>query len=155
MAINPDFRDLLSEFGAGDVRFLIVGGYAVNFHGVHRLTKDLDVWVDPEATNARKVWEALAKFGAPLRDVDAKDLAQPGMVLQIGVVPNRVDIITTTAGIEFADAWKNRVKSTYGGVAVYYIGAGDLVINKRAVGRPRDKQDVRSLERRAQDSKNP
>lgn len=104
MATNRDFRDLFCELNRGSVRYLVVGGYAVAFHGRPRYTKDLDVWVDPDPANATRVWAALAAFGAPLREVPPAGFATPGRVFQIGVAPDRIDIINRIDGVEFPEA---------------------------------------------------
>lgn len=146
---NRDFKDLLDALSAHDVRFLVVGGYAVTFHTRPRFTKDLDVWVEPEPDNARKVWAALAAFGVPLRadGVTEQDFCNRGVVYQIGLPPSRIDILTAIAGLEFAPCHARRVESSYGGSPVAYLSRQDLIVNKRAVGRPQDLEDVRALER--------
>ena len=148
---NPDFRDLLSAFSSAEVRYLVVGGYAVTFHARPRYTKDLDVWIDPSPENAARAWRALAAFGAPLSEVSIEDLATPQMVLQIGVAPNRIDVITSCQGLDFAAAWARRVPSEYGGVPVAFLAREDLIANKRSVGRPQDLLDAEELERGARD----
>ncbi len=145
--INPDFRDLFCAFNARDVRFLVVGAYAVTFHARPRFTKDLDVWVDPKEDNARRVWQALAEFGAPLTGVAEADFTRPGVVLQIGVVPNRIDVLTSITGVAFRDAWGRRVSSEYGDQAIHVLSREDLIVNKKALGRPSDLADVAELER--------
>lgn len=147
--VNRDFRDLLAAFVAHDVRFLIVGAYAVTFHTRPRFTKDLDVWVDPTASNAARVERALVDFGAPLaaHGVVAADFERPGVVYQMGVAPNRIDILTAVDGLQFADCWERRSISSYGDIAVAYLGKPDLIVNKRTVGRPQDLEDVKALER--------
>lgn len=146
---NRDFSELLASFGAHDVRFLVVGGYAVTFHTRPRFTKDLDVWVEPTPENANRVVAALTAFGAPLaaHGVCAADFARAGVVYQMGMPPNRIDVLTSVDGLEFAQCWPRRVVSTYGGIAVAYLAKADLITNKRTVGRPQDLEDVRSLER--------
>lgn len=104
MPVNPDFKDLFSAFSAASVRYLLVGGYAVAFHAEPRFTKDLDVWIEASETNARRAYEALRAFGAPIGDLSATDLAVPEQILQIGVPPNRVDVVTSIDGVEFVDA---------------------------------------------------
>ncbi len=94
MGINRDFRDLFSELCAVDARFLVIGAHAVMFHAVPRYTKDLDVWIEPSPANARRVHAALARFGAPMESLEVEDLATPGTIFQIGVEPNRIDIVT-------------------------------------------------------------
>jgi hypothetical protein len=139
----------LAAFAAHDVRFLVVGAYAVTFHTRPRFTKDLDLWVEATATNALRVIAALAAFGAPLaaHGVSATDLQRPGVVYQLGMPPNRVDILTTVDGLDFASCWSRRVSATYGDVPVHYLAKADLIANKRKVARPQDLEDVRALER--------
>jgi hypothetical protein len=146
MGVNPDFRDLFFELNAAEARYLVVGAYAVTFHSRPRFTKDLDVLVDPTPENAARVHAALRAFGAPLKDVTPKDLATPGIVFQIGVAPNRIDILTSIGAVEFGPAWKRRVDSTYGDCAIHVLSREDLIANKRAVGRPQDLVDLRELE---------
>jgi hypothetical protein len=146
MPINPDFKELLSEFNARDVRYLVVGGYAFAFHAKPRTTKDMDIWVEPSAKNARAVWNALAKFGAPMRDVTTQDFETVGTVYQIGQPPNRIDILTRIEAVSFDDAWSSRVAGKYDDVPVWYIGRELLVRNKKALGRLQDLADVETLE---------
>lgn len=145
-ALNPDFRDLLSAFSDAEVRFLVVGAHAVSFYAVPRYTKDIDLWIDPTPENTSRTWEALARFGAPLDGVTAEDLAIPGTVLQVGVEPNRIDILTCVAGLEFSEAWSRRVTSSYGRVPVSFPCLDDLLASKRACGRPQDLVDAEWLE---------
>ena len=150
MATNPDFRDLFVALCAEEADFLVVGGHAVMLYTEPRYTKDLDVWVLPTAANAERVLRALARFGAPLSDITADDLAVPGTIFQIGVAPNRVDILTSIEGLQFEQAWAARSRSTYGGVPIGVLSAEDLITNKRAVGRPQDLLDVDALTRALQ-----
>lgn len=145
--INPDFRDLFSELNAAEVRYLVVGAYAVTFHSRPRFTKDLDVWIDPEPSNAQRTWEALARFGVPLKGVRPEDLSRPETVLQMGVAPNRIDILSQIEAVRFADAWQRRVTAEYGDCSIGILSRADLIANKRAVGRPQDLLDVEALER--------
>jgi hypothetical protein len=147
VTLNPDFLDLLRAFNAHEVRYLVVGGVAFSTHVKPRNTKDLDVWVDANPQNGERVWQALARFGAPLRGVTAADFSSPGVVYQVGVPPRRVDVLTRIEGVEFAHAWPGRLDLEYGGVPVHVIGAAELLVNKRAVGRPRDLLDAKDLER--------
>lgn len=147
MPVNPDFRDLFAAFNAAGARYLLVGGYAVAFHAEPRFTKDLDVWIEASEANATRAFEALRAFGAPISDLSAADLARPEQVLQIGVPPNRVDVVTSIDGVEFGLAWPNRVETQYGDQPIWVIGRADLIANKRATGRPEDLLDVTLLER--------
>ena len=106
--MSPDFKDLLSEFNAHGVEYLVVGAYALAAHGRVRATGDLDVWVRPEPANAKRVLAALLKFGAPLQDLTEQDLSTPGIVYQVGVVPNRIDLLTSITGLDFESAWSRR-----------------------------------------------
>ncbi|MGH7462366.1 MAG: hypothetical protein ACREMA_15245 [Longimicrobiales bacterium] len=145
--VSPDFRDLLSEFNAHGVEYLIVGAYAMAAHGRVRATGDLDVWVRPEAANAKRVIAALASFGAPLSDLQEIDLVHAGTVFQIGVAPLRIDVLTGIDGVEFGEAWAERLTATFAGQSVPVLSAGHLVRNKRAVGRTQDLADLEWLEK--------
>ncbi len=145
--LNEDFRDLLKAFAEGDVRFLVVGAYALAVHGLPRATGDLDVWIEPTSENARKAYSALASFGAPLRDLTEEDLATPGTVFQIGVMPRRIDVLTQLSGIDFESAWPHRIFGTYEEIQFPVIGRNELIQNKRATGRPKDLVDLDALVR--------
>ena len=149
MPVNSDFRDLFAALNAAGVRYLLVGGYALAFHAEPRFTKDLDVWVEPLPENAARVMKALADFGAPLQGVTFEDFARPGIVFQMGVPPNRIDVLTGVDGVTFEEAWPGRAESSYGDQAITVIGRSDLVRNKRASGRPQDLLDVQMLDRHA------
>jgi hypothetical protein len=146
--LNQDFKDLLSAFNANGVEFLIVGAHALAVHGHIRATKDLDVWVRPEAENARRVMSALEVFGAPTHGLSANDFSTPGITFQIGVDPVRIDIITAVDGIAFEPAWLNRLTTAYGDQVVSVLSREDLIVNKRTSARPQDLADVAALERR-------
>ena len=145
MSVNPDFRDLFAALNAAHAEFLIIGGYALAVHGAPRFTKDLDVWVQPTPENAKRVWTALDAFGAPLLDLTLQDLSTPGIVFQMGLPPNRIDIITTIDGVEFQEAWEHRMSSAYGDQPVMVMGVDDLIRNKEATGRPQDRLDAETL----------
>ena len=143
--MNQDFVDLLRAFAAADVRFLIVGAYALAHHGRPRATGDLDVWIDATPDNAVRVMRALAAFGAPLGDVTSGDFSRPGVVFQIGVPPGRIDLLTQLSGVEFADAWPGREEGRFGDITVDFIGRDSFVRNKRATGRTKDLGDIEGL----------
>lgn len=144
--MNPDFVDLLCAFLAADVRFLIVGAYALALHGRPRATGDLDIWVDATSDNAPRVLHALADFGAPLADLSENDFIQPGVTYQIGVPPGRIDILTDLTGLTFAEAWSDRVRRAFGDVEVDFIGRTSFIRNKRATGHPKDLGDIEGME---------
>ncbi len=148
--LGPDFRDLLCGLSEAEARFLIVGGYAVAFHGRPRATKDLDVWVEASPENAARVLRALRAFGAPLYGLTERDFETPEMGLQIGVAPQRIDVITRVSGLLFEQAWPNRVEVTVPpDLRCPFVGLADLLRNKRAAARPQDLADVDALERLA------
>ena len=151
MSLNPDFRDLFAAFRESGAEFLIVGGYALAVHGHPRFTKDLDVWVRASRENARKVWAALESFGAPRGSLVREDLEEPGIIFQMGLPPNRIDILTGIDGVLFEEAWQGRMETTYGQEPVQVIGLMDLIHNKLATGRPQDALDAEVL-RRGKDS---
>ena len=117
------------------------------FHAAPRYTKDLDIWVRPDRANAERVLRALGRFGAPLADLSVHDLAVSGTVFQIGVAPNRIDVITSIDAVDFDGAWARRVATSYGGIAIAILSIGDLITNKAAVARPQDLLDVELLRR--------
>jgi hypothetical protein len=131
--------------------YLIVGAHAMAVHGVPRATGDLDVWVRPEAGNAERVLQALIRFGAPIESIKvrADDLAQPGMVYQIGLPPRRIDILTEISGVDFDEAWSSRVTQALAGLEIPFLGREALVRNKRASGRIKDLSDLALLDRQA------
>lgn len=147
MNLNRHFFDLLSEFNAAKVRYLVVGAHVLSYYGRPRTTGVLDVWVETRQENARRVLLALEKFGAPLEGITAVDFRTPGTVFQIGVAPSRIDILTSLTGIAFSTAWRNRRKSRYGTVPISYLSERDFIRNKRAVGRAQDLADVEEVER--------
>lgn len=147
MLANSDFRELLSIFNAKNVRYLVVGGYAVVKYTEPRYTKDLDLWVQPDAANAQRVFEALREFGAPLRALTAQDFAHPGYFYQMGVPPVRVDILMSISGLDFDEAWSAREAVDYDGVLMPFISKGHLIASKLAAGRPQDLLDAASLQR--------
>ena len=144
--MSRDFRDLLAEFNAQGVEFLIVGAHALAVHGHVRATKDMDVWVRPDAENAKKVFRALKEFGAPLQDLTEADLANPGTVFQIGLPPLRIDVLTAVDGIGFDEAWSSRLMTRFADQPAPVLSREHLIRNKRASGRAQDLADVEWLE---------
>jgi hypothetical protein len=124
MPSNPDFRDLFSIFNEEQVEYLVAGAHAVMFHAEPRYTKDLDIWVNPTPANAERVYRALQRFGAPLTGVTSADFTNPELIYQIGVAPNRIDVMMGIAGADFPAAWADRAASTYDGVPISIFGPG-------------------------------
>lgn len=144
--MNQDFVDLLRAFIDRDVRFLIVGAYALGAHGRPRATGDLDVWVDPTPENAMRVMGALRDFGAPLDQISAQDFSRPGVVFQMGLPPRRIDVLTQLTAVTFAEAWPSRLRAPFGPIEVDFLGRETFIKNKRATGRAKDLGDVESLD---------
>lgn len=144
--MNRDFLDLLRTFIDADVRFLVVGAYALALHGRPRATGYMDVWVDATPANAPNVMRALAQFGAPLSDVSEADFARPGVTCQIGLPPRRIDILTELTGLTFAEAWPGRLRHAFGELETDFIGRAAFIKNKRCTGRPKDLGDIEGME---------
>ncbi|MCI0335363.1 MAG: hypothetical protein L0228_19315 [Planctomycetes bacterium] len=137
---------MLSALNGAGAEYLVVGAYALATYGTARATGDFDIWVRPTEDNAQRVWAALERFGAPRRKLTREDLRTPDTVFQIGVAPNRIDILTSITGVEFDEAWQHRKQTQINGISVSVIGREQLLRNKRAVGRPKDLADAAWLE---------
>lgn len=142
----PHYRDILSELSAEGAEYLLVGAFAMAVYKIPRATGDIDLWVRPDLANARRVWTALARFGAPLGDLTVEELSKPGFFFQIGVAPIRIDILTEIDGVTFEEAWEEREFHDLEGVKVPVISRMHLLINKKAAGRPKDLADIALLE---------
>jgi len=124
---------------------LIIGGYAVIKHAEPRYTKDLDLWVSPDAENAERVYRALIKFGAPINELKPKDFTQAGYFFTMGLAPSRIDLFFDLSKLDFEECWKRRVEAQIGETVIYFISREDLIINKEAVGRLQDLADAEKL----------
>jgi predicted nucleotidyltransferase len=144
--LNNDYKEMLQCLSEENVKFLLVGAYALAVHGFPRATKDIDffVWATPE--NAAGLIRALARFGAPMEGISASDFSSEGAIFQIGNSPRRIDIITTIDGIKFERAYANRKLFSIEGLQIPVISLEDLIANKRASGRKQDLADVEKLE---------
>jgi hypothetical protein len=145
METQPDFRELLALFNAHHVEYLIVGGYALAFHGAPRFTGDLDIFVKPDAINAQQILSALEAFGFASVGLIPSDFEALNQVVQLGVPPVRIDLITSMSGVSWDEAWAGRVAGHYGDMPVHYIGREQFVANKRATGRTKDVADLEVL----------
>ncbi len=145
MEVQPDFRDLLELFNKHQVEFLLVGGYALAFHGAPRYTGDMDIFVQLSPQNATRIMAALKEFGFGSVGLTAEDFQKENMVIQLGVPPVRVDIVTSLTGISWEDAYSDRVEGKYGDVSVFYIGRDQFIANKKAMGRKKDLADLEAL----------
>lgn len=147
-SFNEDFTDLLQALISKEVKFMIVGAYALAAHGIPRTTGDLDIWVEATPENAEKVLSALLQFGAPTSalGISQVDLATPNLVVQLGLPPRRIDLLTEISGVTFDSAWPTRMLKTIDGLELPFISRDLLIKNKRATGRPKDLLDVSTLE---------
>lgn len=145
--MNSDFKDLLRLFVAHEVRYLVVGGYAVSHHSQPRFTKDLDLWIEPEAANASRIAKSLREFGIPLIEVDESDFAREGLQFAVGMPPTQLDFLTTVPGLSFAPCWDRRETVAIGDMPVAYLSKADLIIAKRTAGRAQDLADLEELEK--------
>jgi hypothetical protein len=142
--VNRDFLDMLSALSAAGAEYLVVGAHALAAHGVPRATGDIDLWVRPTPDNADRVLQALGEFGAPLFDLTRADLIRDDTVLQIGLPPARIDLLTGISGVTFDDAWPRRLEITLPELPfpVPVLSREDFVRNKRAAGRAKDRADL-------------
>jgi hypothetical protein len=148
--LNTNFRDMLSALNDAGAEYLLIGAYALATYGPARATGDMDIWVRPTKENAERVWAALEKFGAPRRKLTLEDLHAPENVYQIGVAPNRIDILTSITAVDFDEAWQHRNQARINGLSVTVIGREQLLRNKLAVGRPKDLADAAWLQASAE-----
>ncbi len=147
-ALNEDFRDFLRDLLAEGVEFMVVGAYALAFHGVPRATGDIDILVRPSPENAVHVVRALTRFGTPIAaaGVTEADFVRPGVVYQIGLPPRRIDVLTEINGVGFDEAWASRASAAFDDETVFFLGREVLIRNKRSTGRTKDLADAESLE---------
>ena len=145
MQIPSDYKDLLKALNKHRVKYLIIGAYAVIYYTEPRYTKDIDIWVEPEIKNAKKVYEVLKEFGASLKGMSINDFMNPNLVYRMGVPPVRVDIMMGIPGIAFDEAWKHRSKGLFEGIKVNIIGIKELIKSKEKTKRDYDLKDIESL----------
>jgi len=152
--VNEDFLDMLRALQGAGARFLIVGAHALAGHGIPRATGDLDIWVEATADNAARVWQALLDFGVPVGalGIRQRDFTTRGVVIQVGLPPRRIDLLTSLTGLEFDSAWTTHVAVTVSGIALPFLGRDSLLANKRMLGRPQDLADVDALLRQGSDA---
>ncbi len=145
--MNTDFEDFLSALTDAGALFLVVGAHALAVHGVPRATGDIDIWIETSVENADRVWNALIAFGAPTNSlgITRDDLVKPDVVIQLGLPPRRIDLLTGLSGVAFAHAWKDRVMHDAGSIRIPVIGRAALAINKRKTGRLKDRADLEAM----------
>lgn len=145
--LNRDFRDILSCLKDEGVEFIVVGAYALAAHGFLRTTGDIDIWVRNTPDNAHKIMRALARFGAPLADLSAEDFLLPDWIVQLGVEPCRIDLMTGVDGVTFEEAWQRRSSIVIDELEISILSKADLLRNKLAIGRDKDQGDIAWLKR--------
>lgn len=145
MEVQSDFKDLLVLFNKHKVEYLIVGAYALAYHGVPRYTGDIDILVKPDAGNAQRIMSALSEFGFGSVGLKKEDFETAGKVVQLGAPPVRIDVITSITGVSWEKAFSGRVNGKYGGIPVLYIGRDEFIVNKKALNRKKDIADVEAL----------
>jgi hypothetical protein len=145
MEIQKDFKELLELFNAHKVEYIVVGAYALAFYGAPRFTGDIDIFIKPESENAKRILAALKEFGFGSLDLLEDDFKKSDKIVQLGVPPVRVDIITSLTAVSWEKANTGKVSGNYGKVPVYFIGKSDFALNKRALGRKKDLADLEAL----------
>lgn len=144
--LNEDYREMLQLLSANNVKFLVVGAYAMGAHGYPRATGDFDIWVEASAENAKRVYKSLAEFGAPLAEITEQTFCELGIMFQIGVAPRRIDIITKIDGVEFDKAYPRRHQIQMDDLNLPFISKENLIQNKLSTGRDKDKLDADYLQ---------
>ena len=145
MELNPDFKEFLLLLNENEVRYLVVGGYAVAFHGHPRYTKDIDIWIDLDEQNAQKVIQALIAFGFGSLNLTSSDLLEPDTVIQLGYPPRRIDLLIGLEGATFEECYSSRLEEEMEGIRVCFINRENLARLKRTAGRPQDLADLDNL----------
>lgn len=145
MEIHPDFNELLSLFADSHVEYVIVGGYALAFHGAPRYTGDLDVLVHATLKNGERILAVLREFGFGDANLEAKDFAEEGRFVRLGHPPVRIDLLTSISGVVWETVYANRVLGKYGDLDVPFIGRSEFIRNKQASGRAKDLADIEAL----------
>jgi hypothetical protein len=145
MEIQPDFKELFGLFNAHSVRFIIVGSYALAFHGAPRFTGDIDVLVKPDPENAINIIKALADFGFGSLGLKEGDFTSPDKIIQLGFPPVRIDLITSISGVDWESAEKGCVSGYYGDIPVRFLGKKEFIANKKSTNRKKDIADLEAL----------
>jgi hypothetical protein len=144
MKIHPDFRDFFRALNRNKVEYVIVGSYALAFHGQPRATGDIDVWIRPSPANSEALMQALQDFGFETLDISSRDILS-GKVIQLGFPPVRIDLMTVLEGLTRQETWESRNRGMFGDQPVFYVGRDAFVKNKRALGRHKDLADLELL----------
>jgi predicted nucleotidyltransferase len=146
MALNKDYKEFIASLNDNKVQYLVVGGYAVAFHGHPRYTKDIDIWIEPTDENICLLLKAIDDFGFGSLGFKKEDFSKPDMIVQIGVPPNRIDLLNSIDGLDFKEAIANKKIITKDGVSINLVGLDDLRKSKKTSGRPQDLADLENLQ---------
>jgi len=146
--LNEDYKEMLQSLLDQKVEFIVVGAYALATHGFPRATGDMDIWIKPNEKNSKKVYKALAQFGAPINEIREDEFSQPGLIFQIGVVPRRIDIITKIDAVEFGEADSDKIFVDIDDLKIPVLSIAKLIKNKMATGREKDLLDAKLLKKR-------
>jgi len=146
--LNEDYKEMLQSLLDQKVEFIVVGAYALAAHGFPRATGDMDIWIKPNEKNSKKVYKALAQFGAPINEIREDEFSQPGLIFQIGVVPRRIDIITKIDAVEFGEADSDKIFVDIDDLKIPVLSIDKLIKNKMATGREKDLLDAKLLKKR-------
>ena len=145
MEVQQDFKELLKLFNSHKIEYIVVGGYALAYHGAPRYTGDIDIFVKPDKQNAKRIIAALDAFGFESIGLKEADFISPDKVVKLGVPPVRIDIITSISGVTWEDAFTGRIKGPFDDFTVNYLGRDQFILNKRAMGRKKDQADLEAL----------
>ena len=146
-SLNKGYKDILSKLTKRKVKFLLIGAYAMEIQGCPRPTTDMDVWVMPDATNAKQLFIALEEIGVPTMYLKAENMQKEKMTFQVGITPRRTIFMTSLDGLKFQEAFSNSKKFNIDGISVNVLSVPDLIKNKRSTGRPKDFSDANDLEK--------
>ena len=146
--LNEDYKEMLQILLNNEVKFLIVGAYAMGAQGYPRATGDFDVWVEPSSENSKRVYKSLAEFSAPLEEINSETFTEKGIIFQIGIAPRRIDILTFIDGVEFDEAYLNKEEIEVGDIKIPFLSLEHLIKNKESTGREKDILDVKYLKKR-------
>ena len=140
--LNEDYKEMLQNLLRNEVKFLVVGAYAMAAYGYPRATGDFDIWVDTTLENSQRIYKSVSDFGAPLSGITERTFTEKGIVFQIGVAPRRIDIITHIDGVEFHNAYQDKEEVEIENMKISFLSKSNLIKNKKSTGREKDKIDI-------------
>lgn len=155
MRVEKDFKDFLLHLNKHRVNYCIIGGFSVVYHSRPRFTDDMDILIKPSLDNSKKVYKAMKNFGADVSNIERDYFVTPGCFYQIGVPPVQIHILNSAEGVDIEKVFKNKIKALYGNIPTYYIASNDLIKNKKAANRNKDKLDIEALKLAKKSKKNP